>query len=165
MKVRRNTPDLLIVEDTPWLFGLMITGFILVFCTVGIVMMLDGQWMGLVFFFLGGGLGLVGFWAFVRRVQMVFHRPEGWIEIRRANVFRKLTTRYDLSGVHRAFVESTTGDNSTLYRVTLTIENGGIRGTKPLTMAYSNVGDHRGVARTINAWLDAEPTKASRTSA
>lgn len=158
MKVRRNTPDLLIVEDRPWLFALMITGFTLLFCGIGLVLMMDGEWTGLVFFCAGGGLGLGAFWAFVRRVQVVFHRPEGWIEIRRANIFRKLRSRYDLSGVHRAFLESTQGDNGTLYRVVLLIESGGVQGTKPLTLAYSNVGDHRGVAAAINAWLGVSET-------
>ena len=154
MKIRRNTPDLLIVEDTPWLFGLMIIGFILVFCGVGLSLVLSGEWMGFMFFFLGGGLGLAAFWAFVRRVQVVFHRPGAWVEIRRANVFRKMATRYDLAGVHRALVETTHSDGSTLHRIALEVEKGGVSGRKPLTLAYSNIGDPHGVAKTINSWLD-----------
>ncbi len=154
MKVRRNTPDLLIVEDTPWLFGLMITGFILVFCGIGLGLMFSGEWIGLLFFFFGGGMGLVAFWAFVRSVQVVFHRPGGWIEIRRANVFRKHKSRYDLAGVQSAHVETTHSDKGTLYRVALIIESGGVSGSKPLTLAYSNIGDPKGVAATINTWLD-----------
>lgn len=164
MKVHRNTPDLLIVEDRPWLFGLMLAGFILVFCGIGLSLLFSGDWMGLIFFFAGGGLGLAAFWAFVRRVQVVFHRPGGWIEIRRANMFRRMTTRYDLAGVHRALVESTRSDGGTLYRVALVIKTGGISGTKPLTLAYSNTGDPQGVAGAINAWLGAEAHATSRTT-
>ena len=153
MKIRRNSPDLLIVEDRPWLIGILIILFILVFVGAGLFLVIDGEWLGLPFALIGGGLGLGAFWAFVRRVQVVFHRPEGWIEIRRANVFRRLKNRYDLDGVERAVVQTSRSDNSDVYRVALIIEAGGVTGTKPLTLAYSNIGDHRGIADTINAWL------------
>ena len=158
MKLRHNTPDLLIVEDRPWLFGVMIILFILIFCGAGLMMVAEGEWMGFVFAIVGGGLGLVAFWGFVRRVQVVFHRPEGWIEIRRANLFRRLKNRYELAGVKRAIVETRRSDNADLHRVALIIEAGGVTGTKPLTEAYSNFGNHRQVADTINSWLAAART-------
>jgi hypothetical protein len=158
MKIRRNSPDLLIVEDRPWLLGLMIILFILIFCGAGLTMLLSGEWLGLLFFLAGGGLGFGAFWAFVRRVQVVFYRPEGWVEIRRANIMRRLATRFDLAGVHRALVETSTSDGKNLHRVALFVEKGGVTGTKPLTLAYSNVGDHHGVASAINAWLGVSET-------
>ena len=158
MKIRSDTPDLLIVEDRPWILGLMIILFILAFCAAGLFMILDGEWMGLPFLVIGGGIGLVAFWAFVRRVQVVFYRPGGWAEIRRANVFRRRATRFDLEGVHHALVETSHSDGDELYRLALFVEKGGVSGTKPLTLAYSNIGDPHSVAAAINAWLGASET-------
>ncbi|MDQ2090690.1 hypothetical protein [Marimonas arenosa] len=164
MKVKKNTDHTLIAEDNPWLFGFMIIGFILVFSGVGVFLIADGEWMGLGF--LAGGLLLapIFFVIFVRRVQLVFYRPEGWAEIRRKNVFRQTATRYDLSEIRRAVVQTTSGDSGTLYRVALVVEKGGVEGDIPLTQAYSNVGDHRGVAQAINAWLGVSETELSDTA-
>ena len=155
MKIKTDTPDLLIVEDTPWLFAIMVTIMTLVFIGIGMGLVFSGEWMGLFFAVIGGGLGLLFFFLIVRRVQVVFYRPEGWVEIRRANVLRRATVRHQLDEVSRAIVQRTSGDSGDLHRVTLEIDHGESAGQHPLTIAYSNTGDHHGVARAINDWLSA----------
>jgi hypothetical protein len=155
MKIKTNTPDLLVVEERPWLLGLGIILFTLIFAAVGLFMLTDGEWMGLAFLLIGGGLGLLGFFAFVRRVQVVFFRPEGWVELRRANALRRSTVRHDLGEISRAIVETSRGENADLHRVTLEIDSGQSAGLHPLTQAYTNVGKHHAVARAINDWLSA----------
>ena len=85
----------------------------------------------------------------------MFYRPEGWAEIRRKNVFRQSATRYDISEMRGAVVESSYSDNSEVYRVSLIVDKGGVRGAIPMTNAYSNIGKHHDVARAINTWLGA----------
>ncbi|KAA0917660.1 hypothetical protein FLO80_06405 [Aquicoccus porphyridii] len=153
MKIKTDTPDLLIVDDTPWLTGVMLIVFILVFVGVGLGLILEGIWHGLIFLVVGGGMGAVAFVLFVRRVQVVFYRPEGWVEIRRANALRHSRVRHTIDEISRAVVEQSAGKNGTLYRVVLEIDHGQSAGRHPLSLAYSNIGDHRGVAHAINDWL------------
>lgn len=157
MKITRDTPDQLIVEDRPWLFALMIIVFTLIFLAAGLMIMAAGDLMGLFFALVGGGMGLLAFWAFVRRVQVVFHRPDGYVELRRKSIFRQTRVRHDLSEVSQAIVQQTSGgDSGTLLRVSLVIPSGQSAGTHPLTNAYSNIGNHRGICRRINEWLYAD---------
>ena len=96
MKIVTDTPDLLIVEDRPVLLALGLIGFILAFVAAGLAMVLAGEWWGLLFAIFGGGMGFIAFWAFVRRVQVVFHRPEGYVELRRRNLFGGTRVRHAL---------------------------------------------------------------------
>lgn len=153
MKVRKNTDHTLIVEDTPWLFAIMIVLFILVFTGVGLGLILNGEWMGLAFVGFGIFIAPIFLYVFVRRVQVVFYRPEGWVEIRRANLLRTAKSRYDLDEVKGAILESSRSDDTATYRVTLIMEVGGVRGQIPITVAYSNVGKHQDVTDAINTWL------------
>ena len=155
MKVTRNTPDQLIIESKPWLIGVMILLFILIFVGAGLAMIAQGDWIGLLFAGFGGGLGILGFWAFVRREQVIFHRPQGFLELRRKTIFSMTRVRHDLGEVSRAIVEeSRSTKGAILQRVTLEFDRGQSTGRHPLTEAYSNIGNPSAIADTINAWLD-----------
>lgn len=154
MKITRDTPDQLIIEDRPWLFAVMIVFFTLVFAAVGLMLLFAGELVGLFFAGFGVAMGLAAFWAFVRRVQVVFHRPDGFVEIRRKTIFSMTSVRHDLSEVGEAIVQHTTGSKGgTLRRLALVIPHGQSAGSHPVTEAYSNIGDHNGMATRINDWL------------
>lgn len=155
MKVTTHTPDLLIVEDRPVALALALIVFILMFVGAGLVMMLSGLWWGLLFALGGGGIGFVAFWAFVRRVQLVFHRPAGWVELRRRNLFGGSRVRHTLAEIDRAVIEeSESSENGTTYRVALVIDHGQSAGRHPVTLAYSSGDGHHRAAETINTWLE-----------
>lgn len=156
MKVTTNTPDLLIVEDRPVLLAIMLIVFTLVFLGAGLALVASGEWWGLVFAGFGGGMGLLFFGIFVRRVQVVFHRPGRYVEVRRKNVFRSSKVRHDLGEISRAVVESSrSSEGGMTYRVTLVIDAGQSVGLHPVTFAYSSGGGHAVAAATINDWLEA----------
>lgn len=156
MKIVTDTPDLLIVEDRPVLLALGLIVFILAFVAAGLTIVLAGEWWGALFALFGGGMGLVAFWAFVRRVQVVFHRPEGYVELRRRNLFGGTRVRHRLDEIDRAVIEeSHSSDSGTTYRVTLVIEHGQSAGRHPVTLAYSSGRAHHRAAEAINAWLEA----------
>lgn len=157
MKVVTDTPDLLIVEERPVLLGIALGLFILIFVGIGLVMLSQGEiWGGLAFACIGGGLGFGAFWAFVRRVQVVFHRPEAYVEFRRRNLFGGSRTRHRLDEIDRAELEeSRSSEGNMLWRVALVIERGQSVGHHPITLAYSNGSGHRTTAEAINRWLDA----------
>ncbi|WP_322867835.1 hypothetical protein U5922_017455 [Aquicoccus sp. G2-2] len=153
MKIRKNTDQTLIVGDRPWLIGVMLILFSLIFTGTGLAIVSQGDWMGLIFVAVGLIMAPAFFAIFVRRVQVVFYRPEGWVEIRRKSVFGQRKSRYRIENVNAAKVESTTGKNGTLYRVALNMTVAGVTGTKPLTKAYSNMGHPFEVAEAINRWI------------
>ncbi len=154
MKITTDTPDLLIVEDRPILLGLGLIVFIMIFVGVGIGLMLAGEGWGIVFALLGGGLGLLAFWAFVRRVQVVFHRPDDWVEFRRKNLFGGARVRHKLSDIGRAEIETSHGsEGGVTYRVVLVFDRGQSVGRHPVTLAYSSGSSHHLVEAKINDWL------------
>ncbi|WP_138421652.1 hypothetical protein [Maritimibacter alexandrii] len=157
MKVITHTPDLLIVEDRPVFIAIMLIVFTLVFLGAGLGILAAGEWWGLIFAGLGGGMGLLFFAIFVRRVQVVFHRPDRYVEFRRKNVFRALKVRHDLRDVSRAIVErNRSSEGGTTYRVTLVFDTGESAGLHPITFAYSSGSGHANAARAINEWLGAQ---------
>ena len=95
MKVKTNTPEILVIGSTPWILGAALILFTLFFAAIAMGLILSGKLMGLAFL-LGVVLGLAAFSVFVRRTQVVFHRPEGWVEIRTKTV---LTIACDISAV------------------------------------------------------------------
>lgn len=154
MKVTTDTPDLLIVEDRPVILAIALTAFILIFIGAGIAVVMAGEWWGLIFLLGGGGFGFAAFWAFVRRVQVVFHRPEGYVEFRRRNIFGGSRVRHALAEVDRAEVEeSRSSDSGPTYRVVLVFERGQSAGRHPVTLAYSSGSGHQRAAEAINDWL------------
>ena len=156
MKITTNTPDLLIVENRPVWLALGLTLFILIFVAVGLAMTLSGEWWGLLFGLFGGGIGFAAFWAFVRRVQVVFNRSEAYVEFRRRNIFGGSRVRHRLDEIGRAEIEeSQSSDSGPTYRVVLVIDRGQSAGRHPVTLAYSSGSAHHRVAEAINAWLEA----------
>ena len=152
MKITTDTPEMLIVDDRPVILGIALSLFILVFVGIGTMLTLNGEPMGLLFAGIGGGLGLLAWWAFVRRVQVVFHRPGKYLEFRRKNMFGGARLRLPLDDVERAVVEESMSDGTSTYRVALET-HGESAGRHPLTLAYSNIGHPHEVAAQINAWL------------
>lgn len=156
MKVTRNTPDQLIVADNPWLIGVMLIFFILIFVGAGMAVMLQGEMLGLIFALGGGGGGLAAFGAFVRRVQVILDRPSDSITIRVRSLLGFSEVRHKLSDLSEVILESTTSSKgSTLYRPTMVLNKGMSAGTHPIVNTYANTGGAAHIVKAVNGWLDA----------
>ncbi len=154
MKITTDTPDLLIIDDRPLFLGIILVLFILVFAAIGLGLTFSGMAWGLIFVVIGGGMGFGLFWAFVRRVQVVFHRPDGYVEFRRRNIFGASRVRHALHEIDRAEIEeSHSSEGGTTWRVVLVIERGQSVGRHPITLAYSSGTGHHETAAAINRWL------------
>lgn len=153
MKVIRNTPNQLIVEERPWLIGSLLIIAMLVPIGIGLAMLSDGSWLGLMVI-LSAAFPLLFVFIFVRRVQVVFHRSEGWVEIRGQTLRDQTAVRHDISEIEGASVQSrSTSDGTDTHRIVLHIPEGQSKGIHPLTQYYaSGRGSHR-VADAINDWL------------
>ncbi|WP_170608450.1 hypothetical protein [Ruegeria arenilitoris] len=172
MKIRRNTPDQLILADTPWFIGIMLIIFIMAFVGPGILLMSTGGeniWFGLIFALGGGGLGFGAFCVFVRRVQVILDRNKDSVLIRRQSVFGYQAVEHKLSNLSHAELESTTstreGRTSTLYRPVLVLDNGISAGRHPIVEVFTNgSGSHRMVSA-VNDWLPARVVDSDTQSA
>lgn len=154
MKVTRNTPDQLILANTPWLIGILLIFFVLIFVAPGLLVVSDGVWQGWIFVVAGGGMGIIAFAVFVRRVQVIFDRPSGTLTIRRRSVFGFSEITHILSNLAGAKLETTTGSKGrTLYRPTLVLNKGMSAGDHPMVQSYTNSGSSRRTVDTVNNWL------------
>ena len=172
MKVTRNTPNQLILSNTPWFIGITLVLFILAFVGAGVFMASEGGegiLFGIFFALFGGGLGFGAFCAFVRRVQVILDRDKNSITIRRQSVFGYEQVEHVLSNLSHAETESTTSrsDNgtSTLYRPVLILDEGMSAGRHPIVEAYSSGrGAHR-LVDAVNDWLPARKVDSASQSA
>ncbi|RME18603.1 MAG: hypothetical protein D6801_01080 [Alphaproteobacteria bacterium] len=165
MKITADTPDLLMVEDRPIFIGVLLAFSILATTAIGLARLSAGDLLGLAFLGIGSGIGLAAFYAFVRRVQVVFNRPEGYVEIRRRTLFGGSRVRHRLGEISRAVLQETRSQKGgRMWRVALVIDAGQSAGTHPITLAYSNGDGHRRAAEAINRWLEGARAGAARGS-
>ena len=172
MKVTRNTPNQLILSDTPWFIGIMLVFFILAFVGAGLFLASEGGegiLFGLFFALFGGGMGVGAFCAFVRRVQVILDRSQDRIMIRRQSVFGYDTVEHVLSNLSHAETESTISRSdkgtSTLFRPVLILDEGMSAGRHPIVEAYSSGrGAHR-LVDAVNDWLPTRKVDSSSQSA
>ncbi len=172
MKVTRNTPDQLILSNTPWLIGIMLVVFILCFVGAGLFMATEGGegiFFGIFFALVGGGLGFGAFCVFVRRVQVILDRRTNSIVIRRQSIFGYDTVEHDLSNLSHAEVETTTssrkGNSSKMHRPVLILEKGMSAGRHPIVEAYVSGGGAQRMVDAVNAWLPAHTVDSDIQSA
>ncbi|MFP4327527.1 MAG: hypothetical protein ACLFQL_05915, partial [Paracoccaceae bacterium] len=120
MKITHDTPDLLVVDVVPWLLGAGVILFILVFAGAGLLILSEGEPLGLLFLLGGGGMGLGAFWAFVRREQVILDRRSGEVLLRRRTIFGQTEERQPLSTLHGALIEThRSRKGSTTFRAEL----------------------------------------------
>lgn len=159
MKVVRNTPDQLIVSDTPWVIGMMLILFILAFGGAGLLVMTKSFWPGLLWVTVGPGMGIFAFVVFVRRVQVLLDRASNRIVIRRQSVFRYQSVEHPLDELETAVLETTarrskrTGSHSELTRPVLVFARGMSAGRHSVVEAYSSGRGSRLLVDAINGWL------------
>jgi len=156
MKITRNTPEQLIVGETPWFLGIGLIFFIICFVGPGLAITFTGEPAGLLFALLGGGLGIGAFAVFVRRIQVILDKGQGSITMRERSLFGYSEVRHDLSNLAGAVIETTTGSKgSTLYRPVLVLDKGMSKGRHPISEIYTNGrGPHR-LVEAVNSWLPA----------
>lgn len=154
MKVTRNIPDQLVIENRPWVLCLALIAGGLLFFGIGLSIFMSGELLGLLFMALSSiPFGLL--FAFARRVQVLFLKQQAKIVFRRRNLLGSSVVEHDLTEVSEAIVQTSkgSGDGGPTHRVALVIPKGQSEGTYPLTLAYDNFGNHRAMAQTINQWL------------
>ncbi len=153
MKIVTDTPQLLVLDDRPWILGIGMGAGVLAFVYAALQEVWDGNWGGLGF--LLGAVAFLGAMAvFVRRTQVVANAAEGWIELRSRTILGYTAVRHQIGEVERAIVETQRGDDSDTHRVTLIIPEGESAGRHPVTPVYSSGDGAHLAAKALNVWLN-----------
>jgi hypothetical protein len=154
MKVTRDTPDHLILEDVPVALGIGLFLFLMAFILPGGLLMFFGEWViGLFFVVFGGGLGLLAIVVFVQRRQVILDRAAGTLTIRSASILHRDQQVHPLSEVSGAEVRISPGGQSLFAAII--IPDGEAKGVYPLGASSAKGPDPATVAQTINRWLGA----------
>jgi len=155
MKVTRNTPEQLIIENNPLWLAIFISVFSLVFIGVGLATIQTETSTGIAFL-LGGVVMGAGFTvAFIRRTQLILDQPRNLVELRRKSLLGYHRRSWDLHDLDRALIETSRSGDTNTYRAALHFDDGMDAGTHPITLVYSSGKGARRAETAINGWLAA----------
>ena len=157
MKITQNTPDLLIADDTPWIMALLLLVFTLVFVAVGLFTISGGNWLGLMFIVLGGGMGIGAMAFLVERLQIILDGRAGRATIRSRTMIRYKETMVPLDDVRQAVIEKTyrsRGGGPPMTRPSLVVADGDQTKTIPVTEIYTSGRATKNLVPVINKWLE-----------
>jgi len=155
MKVSRDTPDQLILENNPIVLAILISAFGLIFVAVGMFIMADEFWVG-VGFISAGLISIVVFnLAFTRRTQFIFDRPTNRVEMRRKSLLGYSKRNWELAHLERAVIETSRSDTSNTYRAALGFVGGMEPGAVRITLVYASGKGAERAANAVNGWLAA----------
>ena len=126
MKVVRQTDSQLVVEERPWLVGLILLMMAVVFLVFAISMLNQGHWaIFLLIAIFGAGIPILLAWQMVRRVTLILDRAKGTIT--REQIGGGPRQRFEKpfnalqKAEHETFVSPVPGE-SNQYRLKLVME-------------------------------------------
>lgn len=161
MKLIQNTDDILIIDDKPWVAGLAIAGFGMVFAVLGVQKLLEGSTSGAIMILVSAAF-FYGFYRFVERLQVVFNRPEGTVEFRKKSIQRYRKESYPLADIESADIDQkyarsnsqSRGSNKAptiIYQISLLRKSGG----EPILInnGHRSGKEYPRIHEAINNWL------------
>jgi hypothetical protein len=171
MKTVRNTPDQLILQSVPWVFGLTFVVIIVVMIGGGLTGLIQGEYTRAVMMGVVAPLILCVLAAmFVERIDLILDRSRNQVEMRRATLLGRTKVVHALEHVQKVIVQThiSTGrngtDNGPSHRIALVLSGGMDAGEHPLTEVFVGGDGAEKTALAINAWLsqdvDSSPPQA-----
>lgn len=153
MRIKSETPDMLVLEDRPLGVALLLSAFLMVDAAVVVGLATQGDWAGVAMLGLGIPLLVAGFFFFVRRTLVFFDRKGGQVTIRVATLRGQPEEHLPMSDVAGAEVQvNRSSKGGSTARPVLLLKAGG---KKPLlSVSTSGRGPGQAVAA-INRWLAA----------
>ena len=152
MKVIHRSDQLLVIEDRPWVIGILMIVLALVFLFGAFKLFEAGQGFGgLTMLLVGGGVPLLIGALMVRRVRLTFDRTSG-VLTRVSRSVRGLTRdSYALDRLQQAQLGVSTDSDGTTYRAELRllapVE------TVPFTSYYTSGSRPSEIVDAVNDWL------------
>lgn len=160
MRIVETSPRRLVLEDRPWVLGIILTLAILFPLLLALTTWRDAPWLAFAMWLVAALFG-VAFVAFVRRVIVIFDRDAGTVVIRTASLMGQSETTHALADISQADVETmisrssgSSGGSGTIsetHRTVLHVSGNVV----PLTQAHTAGDSAKLMAATINLWLAA----------
>jgi hypothetical protein len=150
MKIKEDTPDRLVIEDSPILAAVILSMFILIFASVMIALAADGQWVKAAAVAACLPVFAALLVVFVRRIILFLDRRAGVALLRAVTLRGQTETQWPLASVTGAVVQTSTSDDGPSHRPALTLADGT---TAPLTPIYTSGGGAARATTAINGWL------------
>jgi hypothetical protein len=156
MKVVHRTDSVLMIEDQPWLIGILMIVMILVFLFGGTALLASGQLFGgLMMILIGVGVPLLIGALIVQRVRLTFDRTAGTVTRTRRSVLGLTKTTHSLSRLERARVGVSTDSDGTTYRMELDLRDP--PEMVPFTTYHTSGKRPEQMVAAVNDWLAAHP--------
>jgi len=152
MKVIHRTDTLLMIEDQPWLIGVLMIVMALIFAFGGMVMLVSGELFGgLMMLLIGVGVPVLIGALMVQRVRVTFDRSAGTVTRTRRSVLGLTQTTRALGRLERARVGVSTDSDGSTYRTELDLRDPAE--TMPFTSYYTSGRRPEEMVRAVNDWL------------
>ncbi|HLQ19333.1 MAG TPA: hypothetical protein VK146_10170 [Tabrizicola sp.] len=152
MKVIHRSDTLLILEDQPWMLGVFLILFALVFAFGGLAMMGDGKvWGGMFFALFGAGIPILIAALMVRRVRLSLDRDSGQITRIERSVRGLKRDSYALDRLREVKVGVSYDSDGNTYRTELHLT--APSEVVPFTSYYTSGRKPEAMAEAVNGWL------------
>lgn len=152
MKVIHRTDTLLMIEDQPWLIGVLMIVMALIFAFGGMALLVSGELFGgLMMVLVGVGVPVLIGALMVQRVRLTFDRAAGTVTRTRRSVLGLTQSTYALDRLEGARVGVSTDSDGSTYRTELDLRDP--VETVPFTTYYTSGGRPDEMARAVNDWL------------
>lgn len=152
MKVIHRTDQLLMVEDRPWLIGVLMIVMALVFAFGGMALLASGEiFGGLMMLGIGVGVPVLIGALMVQRVRLTFDRGAGTVTRTRRSVLGLTQTVHRLDRLDGARVGVSTDSDGSTYRMELDLRDP--PEIVPFTSYHTSGRRPEEMAQAVNDWL------------
>lgn len=154
MKVIHRSDTLLLIEDRPWLIGVLMVGMALVFLFGGMTLFGAGEMLGgALMVIVGMGVPLLLGALLVKRVRLTFDRGTGRLARVSRSVISLTREDFALDRLIDARVGASIDSDGTTYRMELRLKDP--EQTVPFTTYHTSGGGSAQMAEVVNDWLGA----------
>lgn len=152
MKIIHDTDQSLMIEDQPWLIGILMIVMALVFAFGGMALLASGEvFGGAMMLLIGVGVPVLIGALMVQRVRLTFDRGTGTVTRTRRSVLGLTVSTHALDRLDQARVGVSTDSDGTTYRMELDLRDP--PEVVPFTSYYTSGRRPEEMARAVNDWL------------
>ena len=152
MKIIHDTDQNLMIEDQPWLIGILMIVMALVFAFGGMALLASGEvFGGAMMLLIGVGVPVLIGALMVQRVRLTFDRSTGTVTRTRRSVLGLTVSTHALDRLDQARVGVSTDSDGTTYRMELDLRDP--PEVVPFTSYYTSGRRPEEMARAVHDWL------------
>lgn len=152
MKVIHHSDAMLVLEDRPWLIGILMIVMALIFAFGGMALLASGETFGgLMMLLIGVGVPVLIGALMVQRVRLAFDRSAGTVTRTRRSVLGLTRTTHALQRLERARVAVSTDSDGSTWRMELDFRDPSEM--VPFTAYHTSGAQPEAMAQAVNDWL------------